>query len=232
MKYLDATYLNIFDKLYDNLIVNDRYMFLLRGLVITIEIAFFAIILGTVLGFIVAFMKLSNSRILRKIANIYTTIVRGTPVMVQLLIITYGIFAATNIPDVLIGIIAFGFNSGAYVSEIVRGGILSVDHGQTEAGRSLGFNGRDTMRYIVLPQAIKNIFPSLVNEFIVLLKETAIVGYISLADITKGADIIRSRTFDAWIPLLSAAAIYLVLVMGLTKLMNMIERRLRQSDTR
>lgn len=215
---------------YSNFIVDDRYLFLLKGLGVTIQVSFFAILLGLVLGLMLAFFKLSKSKILQGISQTYINIIRGTPVVTQLLIIYFIIFGQVNISKVLVAIIAFGVNSGAYVAEIIRGGILSVNKGQTEAGRSLGLTYRETMIHIILPQAIKNIFPALVNEFIVLLKETAIVGYIALADLTKGADIIRSRTYDATMPLIAAAIIYFTMTTLLTKVMGRIERRLRKGD--
>ena len=163
------------------------------------------------------------------IAQIYITVIRGTPVVVQLLIIYFVIFGTVNVSKVLAAVLAFGMNSAAYVAEIVRSGIMSIDDGQFEAGRSLGFNYFQTMVYIVLPQAFKNILPALGNEFIVLLKETSVAGYIAIQDLTKGGDIIRSRTYDAMFPLLTVAVIYLVMVMIFSKLVNMLERRLRNS---
>ncbi|MBQ1351417.1 MAG: amino acid ABC transporter permease, partial [Oscillospiraceae bacterium] len=158
------------------------------------------------------------------------TVIRGTPVVVQLLIMYFVIFASVKIDKSLVAIIAFGINSGAYVAEIVRSGIMSIDKGQMEAGRSLGFNYVQTMRHIILPQAVKNVIPALGNEFIVLLKETSICGYIALQDLTKGGDIIRGRTFDAFMPLIAVALIYLIMVMILSKLVTTLERRLRSSD--
>lgn len=213
-----------------NFITDQRYLFLINGLGVTIQVSFFAILLGLVLGLTLAFFKLSSVRVLNHLAQAYINIIRGTPVVTQLLIIYFIIFGQVNISKVLVAIIAFGINSGAYVAEIVRGGILSVNKGQMEAGRSLGLNYKETMIHIIMPQAIKNIFPALVNEFIVLLKETAIVGYIALADLTKGADIIRSRTYDATMPLIAAAIIYFLMTTVLTKMMGRIERRLRKGD--
>ncbi len=213
-----------------NFLVDKRYLFLVNGLKITIQVSVFAILLGMLLGFTLAFFKLSPIKPLQAFASAYINVIRGTPVVTQLLIIYFVIFGSVNISKVLVAVIAFGINSGAYVAEIVRGGILSVDRGQTEAGRSLGLSYKQTMTHIVIPQAVKNIFPALVNEFIVLLKETAIVGYIALEDLTKGADIIRSRTYDPTMPLLSAAIIYFVLTTALSKGMSVIERRLRKGD--
>lgn len=215
---------------YTNFIKEQRYMFLVKGLGITIEVSVFAILLGIVLGFTLAFFNLSNSKALKRFASTYISVIRGTPVVTQLLIIYFVIFGSVTISKVLVAIIAFGVNSGAYVAEIVRGGILSVDKGQMEAGRSLGLGYRETMTHIIIPQALKNIFPALVNEFIVLIKETAIVGYIALEDLTKGADIIRSRTYEPMMPLISAALIYFILTSLLSKSMAVIERRLRKGD--
>nr|WP_094549179.1 amino acid ABC transporter permease [Petroclostridium xylanilyticum] len=219
-----------------NFVKENRYMFIVKGLFVTIEVTFFAIILGIIIGFILALAKLSNFKIgkikiLSVLASTYIDVIRGTPAVVQLLIIYYIIFGSIDIPKVTVAVIAFGINSGAYVAEIVRAGILAVDKGQMEAGRSLGFSYGATMRYIIMPQAIKNILPALVNEFIVLLKETAIVGYIALEDLTKGGDIIRSRTFDPYMPLLTVAVIYLILTTVLSKLLGKLERRMRQGDS-
>lgn len=215
---------------YNNFIHENRYRFLLDGLGITLQVTFFAILLGILIGFVLAFCKLSPYRILRAVSSAYINVIRGTPVVTQLLIIYFIVFGSVNVSRILVAIIAFGINSGAYVAEIVRGGILSVDRGQMEAGRSLGLSYRQTMGHIIIPQALKNIFPALVNEFIVLLKETAIVGYIALADLTKGADIIRSRTYDPTMPLLAAALIYLAMTTVLSRGMGVMERRLRKGD--
>ena len=164
------------------------------------------------------------------ISKVYITLIRGTPVVVQLLIIYFVIFGSVKISKEIVAILAFGINSSAYVAEIFRSGIMSIDKGQFEAGRSLGFNYAKTMIYIIMPQAFKNILPALGNEFIVLLKETSVAGYIALQDLTKAGDIIRSRTFDAFMPLIAVAIIYLVMVMIFTKLVNMMERRLRNNE--
>lgn len=219
-----------------NFIEGDRYKFIIRGFGITLQVTFFAIILGTIIGFIMAFAKLSNFKlgrfkIFNFIATLYIDIIRGTPAVVQLLIIYYIIFGSMTVSKIVVAVIAFGINSGAYVAEIVRAGILAVDKGQMEAGRSLGLSYVSTMRYIIIPQAIKNILPALGNEFIVLLKETAIVGYIALEDLTKAGDVIRSRTFDPYMPLLTVALIYLLLTQVLSRLLGKLERRLRQSDS-
>ena len=169
-------------------------------------------------------------KILNAICKVYLTVIRGTPVVVQLMIIYFIIFGSVDISKVLVAIIAFGINSGAYVAEIFRSGIMSIDNGQFEAGRSLGFNYAQTMMYIIMPQAFKNVLPTLCNEFISLLKETSVSGYIALQDLTKGGDIIRSRTYDAFMPLIAVALIYLAMVMIFTKLVSLLERRLRKSD--
>lgn len=225
------------DRIHVNLIEDGRYWYLLNGLKVTLIVTFFAVILGILIGLFVAIVKVAaaNSRKLRPLeflVNLYITIIRGTPVMVQLLIIYFVVFASVNVSQVLVAIVAFGINSGAYVSETIRSGIMAVDKGQTEAGRSLGFSSAETYRYIVLPQALKNILPALGNEFIALLKETAVVGYIGLQDLTMGGDIIRSRTYDAFVPLLTVAVIYLLFVMLLSAGLKRLERRLRRSDNR
>ena len=227
----------LFDEIYRNIIYQDRWLYLLKGLWVTVEVTFFAILLGTILGMVLALMRISNFklfriRILEKISSFYITIIRGTPLMVQLLIIYFVVFASVDIDKVIVAVIAFGLNSAAYVAEIIRGGILSVDKGQTEAGRSLGLSYTQTMRHIVMPQAIKNALPAYTSEFIVLIKETAIVGYIALEDLTKVGDTIRSRTFSALVPLLTVALIYLLLTGVLAKLFMRLERRLRRSDNR
>ena len=193
------------------------------------------LIIGIVLGFLIAIVrstydKTGKLKVLNAVCKLYLTVIRGTPVVVQLLIIYFVIFGSVDISKVLVAVMAFGFNSGAYVAEIFRSGIMSIDGGQFEAGRSLGFNYVQTMRYIIMPQAFKNVLPALGNEFIVLLKETSVAGYIALQDLTKGGDIIRSRTYDAFMPLIMVALIYLVMVLIFTKLVNMLERRLRSSD--
>lgn len=223
------------DRLYQNFIDENRWKLLLQGLGTTIIITVFAVIIGILLGFLVAvirstYEKNGSLKILNAICKCYLVIIRGTPVMVQLLIIYYVIFASADINKVVVAIIAFGVNSGAYVAEIVRSGIMSIDNGQFEAGRSLGFNFPQTMRYIIIPQAFKNVLPALANEFIVLLKETSISGYIGLMDLTRGGDIIRSRTYDALLPLLAVALIYLLLVMGLSACVSRLERRLRNNE--
>lgn len=223
------------ERFYLNFIADDRWRYLTNGLKTTLTVTFFAVILGILLGFLIALVrstydKTGKLKILNFCAKVYLTVIRGTPVVVQLLIIFFVIFGSVKIDKVLVAILAFGLNSGAYVAEIVRSGIMSIDNGQFEAGRSLGFNYVQTMWYIIFPQAFKNILPALGNEFIVLLKETSVAGYIALEDLTKGGDIIRSRTYDAFMPLIAVALIYLAMVMLFTKLLSILERRLRNSE--
>ncbi len=222
-------------KFINNFIAEDRWKYLTDGLVVTLQITLCAVILGIVLGFLVAIVRSTHDRtgklkILNALCNLYLTVIRGTPVVVQLLIIYFVIFGSTDISKVMVAVMAFGINSGAYVAEIFRSGIMSIDNGQFEAGRSLGFNYRQTMFYIVMPQAFKNVLPALGNEFISLLKETSVSGYIALQDLTKGGDIIRSRTYDAFMPLIAVALIYLVMVLVFSRLVGLLERRLRNSD--
>lgn len=219
----------------NNFITDDRWKYLTDGLIVTLQITLCAVILGIVLGFLVAIVRSTHDRtgklkILNVLCNVYLTVIRGTPVVVQLLIIYFVIFGSTTISKVVVAVMAFGINSGAYVAEIFRSGIMSIDNGQFEAGRSLGFNYRQTMFYIVMPQAFKNVLPALGNEFISLLKETSVSGYIALQDLTKGGDIIRSRTYDAFMPLIAVALVYLVMVLIFSRLVSLLERRLRNSD--
>ena len=211
-------------------IKDDRYMLLVRGIGVTIKVSLLAAVLGIIIGFIIAIFNLSEKKPLNIIGKIYTDIIRGTPSVTQLMIIYFVVFATVNWEKWIIAAIAFGINSGAYVAEIIRSGIMSIDPGQMEAGRSLGFNYIQTMWHIIIPQAFKNVLPALGNEFIVLLKETSVAGYIALEDLTKGADIIRSQTYSPFIPLLSVAAIYLGIVMLLSFLLKKLERRLRSSE--
>lgn len=243
---LESAWMTFAEKFYDNFIYENRYMYLLRGLGVTLEIAFFSVLIGIALGFVIGIVRSSydkttaNKRhknfgdyillVVNAICRVYLTVIRGTPVVVQLLIIYFVIFGSFDINKVLVAILAFGMNSGAYVAEIIRSGIMSVDAGQFEAGRSLGFNYVQTMVHIIMPQAFKNVLPALGNEFIVLLKETSISGYIALQDLTKGGDIIRSRTYDAFMPLIAVAVIYLAIVMLLSYCVTLLERRLRKSD--
>ena len=223
------------EKFIDNFITDDRWRYITDGLAVTLKVTFFAVLLGVVLGFLLAMIRTTNQntgklKFLNLLAKLYLTVIRGTPVVVQLLIIYFVIFGSVKIDKVLVAIIAFGINSGAYVAEIFRSGIMSVPAGQFEAGRSLGFNYSKTMWLIIMPQAFKNILPALGNEFIVLLKETSVAGYIALQDLTKGGDIIRSRTYEAFMPLIAVALIYLTLVLVLSNLVSRLERRLAQSD--
>lgn len=224
-------------KFYDAFIEKNRYQYIVDGLGNTLKITFFAIIIGIVLGTIIALIKTAHTdnpkklRISNAICTFYLTVIRGTPIIVQLMIMWYIVFQwSTN--RIAAAILAFGINSGAYVAEIIRGGIQSVDKGQVEAGRSLGLNQRDTMVKIVFPQALKNVLPAIGNEFIALVKETSVAGYIAIQDLTKGGDTIRSITYDAFTPLLAVAAIYLLIVVGLTTLLGKLERRLHRSDYR
>lgn len=220
---------------YLNFIEDDGWKYITVGLKNTLIITFFACLMGIVLGFLVGMVrstyeKTHKLKILNAVCKVYLTVIRGTPVVVQLMIIHFVVFGSVRISKVLVAVLAFGINSGAYVAEIFRSGIMSVDSGQLEAGRSLGFNYWQTMWYIIMPQAFKNVLPALCNEFISLLKETSVAGYIALQDLTKGGDIIRSRTYSAFMPLFAVALIYLTIVMIFTKLIQILERRLRQSE--
>ena len=220
---------------YLNFIKDDRYLWLLDGLKTTLIITVFAVIVGLIIGFLVAIIRSAHDKsgsfkILNAICRVYLTVIRGTPTMIQLLIMNFVIFGAVSINKIIVGGLAFGINSGAYVAEIVRSGIMSIDQGQFEAGRSLGFNYTQTMIYIILPQALKNVLPALANEFIVLLKETSVSGYIAIQDLTKGGDIIRSQTYNALFPLLMVAAIYLIMVLFFEKLVSILQRRLRNRE--
>lgn len=221
--------------IYQVFIEADRYKMFLDGLKVTIGVSIAAVLLGILLGMILALMKMTEVRkgkktIFSVIANIYIDIIRGTPTVVQLLIIYFLVFQTQM--GMVAGIVTFGINSSAYVAEIIRAGIMAVDKGQMEAGRSLGLSYTETMRYIILPQAVKNILPALGNEFIVLIKETAILGYVAIQDLTKASDFIVSRTYIMFVPLIGCALIYYVLVKILTIGLNAFERRLRQSDIR
>jgi amine acid ABC transporter, permease protein, 3-TM region, His/Glu/Gln/Arg/opine family len=220
---------------YTNFIAENRWRHIATGLGTTLSVTFFALIVGVLLGVLVALVrstydKTGKMKVLDKVCKVYITVIRGTPVVIQLLIIYYVVFVGPlAIPQMLAAVIGFGLNSGAYVAEIFRSGIMSIDAGQFEAGRSLGFSYKQTMFYIIMPQAFKNVLPALGNEFIVLLKETSIADFIALQDLTKGAEIIRSRTYSAT-PLFAVALMYLVMVMIFTKLVSMLERRLRNSE--
>ncbi len=225
------------DSFYQNFIAEDRWKYLTDGLKNTLIITILAILIGIILGFIVAIIRATHDKtgkmkILNFFAKIYLTVIRGTPVVVQLMIIYFVIFGSVNINKIVVAVLAFGLNSGAYVAEIVRSGIMSIENGQFEAGSSLGLSYRQTMTSIILPQAFKNVLPALANEFIVLLKETSVAGYIAIADLTKGGDVIRSQTYDPFLPLIAVAVIYLVMVMFLTSLVTKLERRLAKNDKR
>ena len=226
---------NFVSTFYLNFIEKDRWKYLAVGLQNTLTITFFVCLVGIVLGFLVALVRSTHERtgklkLLNGICSLYLTVIRGTPVVLQLLIIYFVVFGSVRIDKILVAVMAFGINSGAYVAEIFRSGIMAVDQGQMEAGRSLGFNYRQTMWYIIMPQALKNVLPALCNEFIALLKETSVSGYLAIQDLTKGGDIIRSQTWTAYMPLLAVAVIYLVIVLIFTRLTKLLERRLRQSE--
>lgn len=221
-------------KFIDDFIVKDRYMELVIGLKNTVTITVFSLIIGIAIGLVLAMFKIvarekKDLKILDVIADIYITVIRGTPVVLQLMIWFYVILAFAKDP-IPVAILGFGINSGAYVAEIFRSGIQSIDKGQMEAGRSLGLSYWTTMRYIILPQAFKNVLPALGNEFIALLKETSVAGYIAVHDLTRGAYNIRNMTYDSFFPLIASATIYLVMVMIISSLLSILERRLRQSD--
>lgn len=239
----------LYKEIYLNVIKDDRWLDYLKGLGVTLEVSFFAIIAGLVLGTLLAILRLPQVtemsakgkgfgakvgvaliRVLSKLAGGYINLMRGTPLLLQVLIINFGIFFGTGVDKVIIGVIACGLNSAAYVAEIVRGGIMSVEKGQTEAGRSLGLSGVRTMIYIILPQAAKSALPAMCNEFISLIKETSILSYIALTELTKAGDYIRSRTFSAFTPYIVSGLLYLIMVLTLTWLIGKLERRLRNSD--
>ena len=233
--WFSNTWQYLSDLFYKCFIKEDRWRYLWDGLLVTLQITVLAVLLGFVIGFLVAIIRATHDKTGKlkngnAICRLYLTVIRGTPVMVQVLLIYFGIFASVNVPKLLVAVLAFGLNSGAYTAEIIRGGIMSIDAGQSEAGRSLGFNYIQTMYYIVMPQTIKTVLPALGNELVVLLKETSIAGYIAMDDLTKGGNIIRSITYNAFLPLLAVALIYLVVVLVLSYGVNCLERRLRNSD--
>ena len=233
----------LFFKVYKCFIFDDRYMMFVEGLGNTLLMTLMALLLGVILGVVVALIRASWDkngaemrglsrtilRILNGISKVYLTVIRGTPVVVQIMLMYFVFFAAVR-DKILVGCLCFGINSGAYVAEIFRSGIMSIDVGQMEAGRSLGFGYIPTMRHIILPQAFKNVLPPLCNEFIVLLKETAVVGYIGLADLTYAANTVGGTTYEYLFPLLLAAVIYLIMVLFFTYLVGKLERRLRTSE--
>jgi len=231
---------------YQTFILENNYQYFISGVGITLLVTVLALILGLIIGMVIAIIRSAhdqqpkkNRGIILKIANVicqvYLTVIRGTPMMVQLLIMWFVIWASARASTqnmIYCAVLSFGINSGAYIAEIVRSGIMSIDKGQMEAGRSLGLNYSQTMRHVIMPQAFKNILPALGNEFITLLKETSIVTVIGLKDLTKGAMIIQAKTYQALVPFVAIAVIYLVLVLGLSAILGKMERRLRQSDLR
>ena len=223
---------SIGDSFYQTIIYDNRYEYILEGLFNTVIIALFAVIIGIVIGVIISLIRNNydnnkKMKIGNKISKAYVNIIRGTPVILQLMIIYYVIFKSVSINIVLVGILAFGINSAAYVAEIIRAGLNSVNRGQIEAGYALGLDYKKVIRYIVLPQAIKNIIPALGNEFITLVKETSVGAYIGIVELTKASDIIASRTYDYFFPLILIATIYLIITYGLSKIVNLIEKRLK-----
>lgn len=235
--------------IYRNFIVEDRWQLLVDGWVVSLQVSFMGLVLGVVLGIIIAAMRMTTvnffgkylglkfidtiiNRLIRMVSYIYLDVVRGTPAVTQILIWHFVVFAGTNVPVIIGASIAIGVNSGAYVAEIIRAGILSVEKGQAEAGRTLGLSSFTTMRTIVMPQAVKNILPTLCNEFIILIKETAIMGFVALTDLNRAARQIFSVTFDFWLPLFAAAIMYYLTIKTLTIFLRMLERRLRRADAR
>ena len=226
-----------YSRFYLNFIEDDGWKYITVGLKNTLIITFFACLMGIVLGFLVGMVrstyeKTHKLKILNAICKVYLTVIRGTPVVVQLMIIYFVVFGSVRISKVLVAVLAFGINSGAYVAEIFRSGIMSIDNGQFEAGRSLGFNYAQTIWYIILPQAFKNVLPALCNEFIALLKETSVSGFIALQDLTRGADVIRSRTYNPVLPLFTVALVYWMIVTFLTYMVGKLETRLRKNEKR
>lgn len=227
-----------------NFVEQNRWKFLTTGLANTLKITFLALVIGVALGVVVAIVRSSYDKTYKEmrkgfgkillwvsnaVCNLYLTVIRGTPVVVQLMVMYYIIFA-TSRNSLMVAVLSFGINSGAYVAEIVRSGIMSIDQGQFEAGRSLGFDYKATMWYIIIPQAFKNVLPALANEFIVLLKETSVAGYVTIRDLTMGGNIIRAATYSPFLPLVAVAIVYLVMVIVFTKLVGLLERRLRNSE--
>ena len=231
-KYLTA------EQFYNNFVADDRFVkYILGGLKTTLIITLFAVLLGIFLGFLVGTVRSTYERtgklvVLNAVCRVYLSVIRGTPVAVQLMIMYFFIFAAPGSSKLLSAILAFGINSGAYVAEIFRSGIMSIDNGQFEAGRSLGFNYAQTVWYIILPQAFKNVLPALCNEFIALLKETSVSGFIALQDLTRGADVIRSRTYNPVLPLFTVELVYWMIVTFLTYMVGKLETRLRKNEKR
>ena len=215
---------------YETIVAAQRWKILLQGLGITLYISFCSIIIGTFLGCIFALLKISEKRLLRGIGECYTTLIRGIPLATQLMIFYFVIFAPLGLDRLTVAVLAYGINSGAYCTEIFRAGIQGVPIGQTEAGRSLGLSRRLTLIKIVFPQAAKAALPAYTSEFITLIKETAVASFIAVTDLTKAGDMIRNATYNAWVPLLSVALLYLILTLGLTQIFSVLEKRLAQSD--
>lgn len=246
MAAIQAFFTEFKDKMILCFVDGEQWKWLAEGLLATLEITFFALIIGVVIGIVVAGVRSSYDKniesikrrggfsvfalkLVNGICNLYLTVIRGTPVVVQLMIM-YFIIMKSSTNETLVASLAFGINSGAYVAEIFRSGIMSIDNGQFEAGRSIGFNYFQTMLHIVIPQAFKTVLPTLCNEFITLIKETSIAGYVGIMELTKAGDLIRGRTFEAFYPLIAVALIYLCLVIILTRLVGILERRLRSSE--
>jgi His/Glu/Gln/Arg/opine family amino acid ABC transporter permease subunit len=224
--------MKIYQDFYSSIIYDQRYLYILKGIENTLLISFFAVILGVLLGLFISLVnnyhkETNKLKVLNWLCNLYVTIIRGTPALLQLMIIYYLIFKSVDVNLILVGVLAFGLNSAAYVSEIIKAGINSIDVGQKEAGYSIGLSYNKVMNNIILPQAIKNILPALGNEFITLLKETAVAGYIGIMELTKAGDIIASRTYNYFFPLIIVALIYLILTMGLSKLLKKFEGKLK-----
>lgn len=237
-RWVGRLFAGLGDELYQSLVEKNRYLYIVIGLKNTLLITVFAVLIGVFLGTIVALVRVAHAenparlKFANGLCSLYVTIIRGTPVVVQLMIMYYIILYPTNLNDITAAILAFGINSGAYVAEVVRSGIQSIDRGQTEAGRSLGLSRKTTMVKIIFPQALKNVLPAIGNEFIALLKETSVAGYIGIQDLTKGGDIVRSTTYLRFTPLILTALIYLVIVIALSALLTRFERRLHRSDYR
>lgn len=238
--YIKTSYspsIDIIAQVYNNLKEKDRYKMIINGLLTTLEITAVALLIGIFIGILISAVKVSHKenfviKILKALADLYLTIIRGTPVVVQLFVMYYLIFSSTGLSKIFVAMIAFGINSGAYVAEIIRSGILSIDIGQYEAGRSLGLSESITMRKIIMPQALKNVLPTLVNEFIQLIKETSVAGFIGVTDLSRAGDIIRSQTYEPLVPLSTVAILYLITVIATTFFMSFIERKLRVNDKR
>ena len=237
---------NFTERFIQDFITDNRWKFIVKGLGVTLQVTTLALIFGVIIGLVIGIIRCAHDqqnenekrgfkgivlKLLNLLCRLYITIIRGTPILVQLLIMYFIILISAQ-SKVMVAVVTFSINSGAYVAEIIRGGIMSIDKGQMEAGRSLGLNYVQTMTNTIIPQALKASLPALVNEFITLLKETSICGYIGLNELTRGGDIIRGTTFDALLPLFGVALIYLIIVLIISYFMSLIERRLRKSDNR